>query len=63
MDVFDEAAHPIEFEHCSGDPTRRASRTLDQYVDDQSNGAVKAGDNAAECVRKLEENTNLSNDL
>ena len=54
MNVFDEAAHPIEFEHCSGDPTQRASRTIDQYVDDQSNGAVKAGDDAAECVCKLE---------
>ena len=32
MDVFDEAAHPIEFEHCSGDPTRRASRTLDHML-------------------------------
>ena len=55
--------HPIEFEHCSGDPTRRASRTLDQYVDDQSNGAVNVGDDAAECVQKLEKNANLSNDL
>jgi hypothetical protein len=63
MDVFDEVAHPIEFEHCSGDPTQRVSRTIDQYVDDQSNGAVKAGDDAAECVLKLEENANLSNDL
>ena len=63
LDVFDDKGHPIEFEHCSGDPVRRASRTLDQYVDDQSNGAVKAGDGAAECVRKLEENANLSNDL
>ena len=36
---------------------------MDQYVDDQSNGAVKAGDDAAECVHKLEENANLSNDL
>ena len=27
MDVFNEKGHPIEFEHCYGDPTRRASRT------------------------------------
>ena len=50
LDVFDEKGHTIEFKHCSGDPAKRASRTLDQYVDGQSNGAVKAGDNAAECV-------------
>ena len=63
MEVFDEVAHPIECEHCSGDPTQRWSHTIDQYVDDQSNGAVKAGEDAAECFRKLEENANLSNDL
>jgi hypothetical protein len=63
MDVFDEVAHPIEYDHCSVDPTQQASRTIDQYVDGQSNEAVKAGDEAAECVRKLEENANLSNDL
>ena len=55
LDVFDEKCHTIEFEHCSGDPAKRASRTLDQYVDDQSNGAVKARDDVAECIRKLEE--------
>jgi hypothetical protein len=63
LDFFYEADHPIEFEHCSGDLTQRAFRTIDQYVDDQSNGAVNAGDDAAECVRKLKKNANLSNDL
>ena len=63
MDVFDEAVHPIEFDPCSEDPAQRASHTIYQYVDDQSNGAVKAGYDAAECVRKLEEHANLLNDL
>ena len=63
MDVFDEVAHPIEFDNCYGDPTQRASCTIDQYVDDQSNGAVKAGDDAAECIHMLEENANISNEL
>ena len=63
MDVFDEVSHPIKFDHCSGDSTHQASRTLEQYVDDQSNGLVKAGDDAAECVLKLEENSNISNEL
>ena len=54
MDVLDEVAHPIEFDHCSGDSTQQASHTNDQYVDYQSNGAVKAGDDAAKCVCKLE---------
>ena len=33
MDIFDEVAHPIEFDHCSEDPTQNASRTLEQYID------------------------------
>ena len=32
-------------------------------MDDQSNGAVCAGDNAAICTCKLERNANLSNAL
>ena len=40
LDVFDKVAHPIEFDHCSGDLTQKASCTLDEYVDNQSNGAV-----------------------
>ena len=63
MGVFEKVAHTIEFDHCSGDPTQKESRTLNQYVDDQSNGAVKAGDDASKCVSTLEENENLSNDL
>ena len=45
------------------DPVQRASCTIDQCVDDQSNGAVKVGDDTAKCVCKLEDNANLSNDL
>ena len=63
MDIFDEVAHPIESNHWSCDPTQKESCTLDQYVDDQSNGVVKASENKSKCVRKLEENENLSNDL
>ena len=37
--------------------------TLDQYVEDQLNGAVKVGDYVAECVCKLEENANILNDI
>ena len=63
MDSFDVVSHPIEFDHCSGDPTQKVSLNLNQCMDDQSNGAVKSSDNAVKCVRKLEENANISNDL
>ena len=56
-------SHPIEVEHPSGEPAKRASRTIGQFVDDQPNGAVKARDEVAECIHKLEDNTNMPNNL
>ena len=48
--------YPILTNHPSGNHEWDAKRYRDQFVDDQSNGAVCAGDDAAECTLKLEHN-------
>ena len=63
LDAVDEEGHPISLDHPSDHSEWRAIRYSDQFVDDQSNGAVYPGDDAEECTRKLEINANLSNSL
>jgi hypothetical protein len=63
LDATEEAGHPIEIEHPSRKEGTTSKRYSDQFVDDQSNGAVLYGDSIEECARKLEINGNLSNSL
>ena len=61
LDAMEEAGHPIKVEHPSRKEGTTSKRYIDQFVDDQSNGAVLFGDGIEECARKLEINGNLSN--
>jgi hypothetical protein len=63
LDAMEEAGHPMEFEHPSRKEGTTSKRYSDQFVDDQSNGAVLYGDGIEECAIKLEINGNLSNSL
>ena len=63
LDAMEEAGHHMEIEHPSRKEGKASKRYSDQFVDDQSNGAVLYGDGIEECARKLEINGNLSNSL
>jgi hypothetical protein len=60
LDAMEEYGHPIEIEHPSQKEGTTFTRYIDQFVDDQSNGAVLFGDGIEEGARKLQINGNLS---
>ena len=56
-----EVGHSIKFEHPLMQPDLIAERAENQYVDDNSNGAVCHGGDFEECARKLQINANTAN--
>ena len=53
MEAMKDKGYPIELDHPSRQKGTTEIHGIDQYVEDQSNGAVSFGDDIEECTRKL----------
>ena len=63
MEAMKDEGYPIKLKHPYHENGIIEIRYSDQFVDNQSSGAVLFGDDIKECTRKLEINGHFSNSI